>query len=378
MARRPEGGITRRKDGTYQGSIQVEGQRRFVYGRTRQEVLRKLAELRRQAEEAGRLADPGKRTVADLLDVWLEISAPHLKTRTLADYRKTCERYILPAIGQVRLDKLDPAKIQRLLTRLEKAGKHRTAQQVYLRLHQALKLAERWGWVPRSVCDLVDPPRHRPARRAVWTHEQLARFLEGTQGHRLYPLFLLALATGARLGELLALRWQDIDLQAGTARIERSVQRVAGRWVFSEPKTASGVRTVTLPAMVIDELKRCKAAQLQAGEWRGPDGLVFPGKDGGPMHQSTVQHAMRRLCAELGLPEMSPHGLKHLQASLLLSAGLPVPAVARRLGHSTPAVTMGVYAHALGGDDTAARLIGAALRAVTPRDRLDRIESTSV
>ncbi|MBC7314999.1 MAG: hypothetical protein H5T70_01065, partial [Chloroflexi bacterium] len=140
-----EGSITQRQDGRWQASLQVDGHRRTVYGKTRQEVVAKLEALKRQASQAGALPNPGKRTLNDLLDAWLEVKAPTLKERTAQDYRYTCERYICPALGTLRLNKVTPDRIARFLARHH--DRPRTAQVLYLRLSQALALAVRWGWL---------------------------------------------------------------------------------------------------------------------------------------------------------------------------------------------------------------------------------------
>jgi len=355
MARgRGEGTIVKRTDGRYQASLQVNGRRRTVYGATRQEVAQKLKALKEWAERQGELPD-SKRTVNDLLDAWLALCAVEKRPRTLKDYAEICDHHIRPILGRTRLEALKPHHIQQLLNGLQAQDKHRTALKTYTYLHRACKLGVMWGWLMDNPCDRVVRPRYAPARKGMWTQDELRTFLEGARDHWLYPLFVLAVATGARLGELLALSWDEVDLEAGTVTIRRSLHRIAGRWVVSEPKTRAGVRTIALPQEAQQALRRQKRMQaqlrLKAGPaWEGT-GLVFTGERGQPLCQSTVQHALRRECQRLGLPPMTPHGLRHLHASLLLEAGLPVPQVAQRLGHATPQVTMSVYAHALNRSD---------------------------
>lgn len=163
------------------------------------------------------------------------------------------------------------------------------------------------------------------------------------------------------------MRWSDLDLGQGTVWIRRSLHRIAGEWVETSPKTTAGDRRIALPPETVAALKRQQAqqaeARLRAGaEWQDR-GLVFCGQHGQPLQQSTVQHTLARTCRGLGLPKLTPHGLRHLHASLLLQAGLDVPRVSRRLGHATPAITLAVYAHALGNQDgEAAGIIGRAIR----------------
>ncbi len=359
-----EGSIFQRKDGRWQASLQVAGVRRTVYGKTRREVAQKLADLRRQA--AGGLPAPGKRTLSDLLAAWLETAAPTLRPKTLHNYRRLCDLHILPALGTVRLAKLDPVRIERLLAGIQAQGHGRTAQHVYAVLHQACDFGLRWRWLSENPLDRVQRPAHRAARKAMWTQEQLQAFIEGSREHWLFPLWYTLLAGGCRVGELLALTWGDVDLNAGTLHIAKTLQRLAGQIAIGDPKTEAGERTIALPAEAVRVLKAQRGRQalqrIQAGDgWQNDHDLVFTGLAGQPLHVSTVEHALQRECRRLGLPHLTPHGLRHMHASLLLAEGLPVPAVSARLGHANPSITMTIYAHEVRGRDQSAEVIGRAL-----------------
>ncbi|MGQ9713379.1 MAG: site-specific integrase, partial [Anaerolineae bacterium] len=260
-----EGSISQRKDGLWQASLQVAGVRKVAYAKTEREARQKLAELRRQAAVQGALPDPGKRTVDDLLDAWLEVSAPRWRPRTLQDWRYVCDVHLRPALGKVRLNRLTPERVQHHMASLEAQGHHRTALKVYRALSMACKLAVRWGWLAQNPCDRVDPPRYRPERREVWTPQQLRAFLDGAKEHWLYPLWVVAIASGLRLGELLGLTWEDVDWQAGTVQVRRNLQRVNGEWLLQEPKTTAGTRTVSLPPEGMAALRR---QRVQQAEWR--------------------------------------------------------------------------------------------------------------
>jgi integrase len=347
-------------------ALQTDGKRTTVYGKTRQEVSTKLAELKRQADQAGGLPDPGRRTVGDLLDAWLRAKAPGWKPRTQADYTTICDSYLRPELGALRVGKLTPERIQRLVNGYQVAGQHRTALKAYRALSQALALAVRWNWVGHNPAERVDPPKYQAKRKDLWSPAELAAFIEGTAGHWLGAYYLVALSTGARPGELLALTWADVDTDAGALTIERAAQRIGGERVTTAPKTRAGTRTITLPAEGLAALRRQAAWQaerrLLLGErWTAGD-LVFSGYRGAPLTLSAIEWALRGACERLGLPPVTPHGLRHLHASLLLAEGLSVPAVSKRLGHAHAGVTMAVYAHAIGqGDGGAADAIGRAL-----------------
>jgi len=349
-----EGTILQRKDGRWQASLMLDGQRCTVYGKSRREAAAKLAELKRRAGAV--LPDPGRRTVADLVDEWLRVAAPSLRPKTLHGYRRICELYILPTLGEVRLSRLEPVRIERMLSGIRA---RRQAQHAYMALHRACAFAVRWRWLAENPCDRAERPQHRARRPAVWSAEQVRAFLEGARDHWLYPLWLTLLASGCRLGELLALAWQDVDLDTGSIFVGETLQRVGGRVVTGEPKTASGRRSVTLPVEAVQVLRQQRGRQVLAGL---ATGLVFPNTEGKPLHHSTVEHALRRECDRLGLPPLTPHGLRHLHASLLLAEGVPLPAVSRRLGHADPSITARVYSHVLPGRDPGAQAIGRALK----------------
>jgi len=317
-----------------------------------------LAELKRQA--AGGLPDPGKRTVSDLIDEWLRAAAPTLKPRTVADYRQTARLHVLPALGHRRLSKLAPDSIQRLYTALQARGAMRAAEKCHALLHRACRMAVLWRWLAENPCDRVLVPKHTPARKTMWTAGELGAFLEGSAQHRLYPLWLLLIAAGLRSGEARALTWADVDLEAGAVHVTKALQRIGGAWALSTPKTEAGQRAVSLPAEVMAVLRQQRGRQVLAG--LAVD-LVFTTSKGKPLHEADVAHALARECTRLGLPRMTPHGLRHLHASLLLSEGLPLPAVSARLGHANTQVTASVYAHALPGQDDGARAIARVLGA---------------
>ncbi len=349
-----EGTILQRKDGRWQASLMLDGQRRTVYGKTRREAAQKLADLRRQA--AGGLPDPGRRTVADLVDEWLRVAAPSLRPKTLHEYRRICDLYILPTLGEVRLSKLEPVRIERMLSGIRA---RRQAQHAYMVLHRACAFAVRWRWLVENPISRVQKPQHRAARKDVWTQEQLRTFIEGTREHWLHPLWCALIASGCRLGELLALAWQAVDFDTDAIRIAKTLQRVSGEYIMGEPKTAAGRRTIALPPEVMAVLRQQRGRQLLAGM---ATDLVFTGRAGQALHASTVEHALRRECDWLGLPPLTPHGLRHQHASLLLAEGVSLPAVSRRLGHADPSVTARVYSHVLPGQDPGAQAIGRALK----------------
>ena len=344
-----EGSISQRKDGRWQASLQVNGQRTTAYGRTRTEAAGKLRVLQGQAPAPAVNLVLTRRTVNDLLDAWLETKAPNLRPATVAQYTTVCDKHVRPALGKLGLAAVTPDKLQNLYTALRKSGLGRTVELVHALLGQAFDLAVLWRWLPENPCHRAVRPSHRAARKQIWTTDQVRAFLHGTRDHWLHPLWVVLAYSGGRLGEILALKWNDVDLVEGTIAISKTIQRVDGAWQITEPKTRSGFRVVSLPSAAVDALWD-QAATTSSFE---RDALVFS-RNGSPLHRATVAHAMQRQCDLLGLPRTTPHGLRHWHASALLGQGLPIPEVSQRLGHSNSSVTMSVYAHALGRSDARA------------------------
>jgi len=335
-----EGSVTQRKNGIWQGAIQINGVRKTVYGRTRKEAVEKLEAIKAEARANGTLPNPKGRTVGDMLRAHIEANVPKWKPRTLHDWQVTVERYFA-GLRDMPLAKLEPAVVQKLVVEYQLAGKHKTALRIYRTISAACKTAVRFGWLANNPCDRVEAPRYRPERKEVWSVEQLRIFLSGARNHKLFPLWLTAVCTGARLGELLALTWADIAADLGAIRINKSAQRIGGEWVVLEPKTASGNRVIPIPQAVVDAVREIASTLAKHTE------RVFP------YSPEYVAEELRKECERLGLPKMTMHRLRHLHGSLLLAEGLPVPEVSQRLGHSSPAITMAIYAHALRQDRAA-------------------------
>ncbi len=350
------GTIVKRKDGRYQGSIQVDGVRRTVYGKTKSEVSRKIDELRSQIMALGTLPNPGKRTISDLLDAWLTASSSSLGAKTMMDYMGICERHIKPAIGSVRISRIDPYHVQQLYSALESEGMRRIPSQVHAILHRAFRFAVLWRWLSDNPCDRVIKPSYNAERKQMWDHRQVEMFVSEVQNHWLGPLWITLIGVGCRIGEATALRWADID---GTnLHVRRNLQRVDGKWITGKPKTEAGNRCVLLPDMVMNAFRRQRSQQAewrlrQGMDWPDTD-LIFTTRQGTPLHRSVVGHSMRKVCEFLSIPRLTPHGLRHLSASVIVAQGIPLPAVSKRLGHSRTSITLDTYSHVIGGEDEAA------------------------
>lgn len=374
-----EGSIYKRKDGRWAATVdlgRVDGKRhrKTVYGKTQQEVIDKRKALLRRIEDGISVADD-RLTVAKFLKGWLAdtVEPSDLADSTKASYADIVDRHLIPKLGQTRLNKLAPQHVQSLLNALRGAGySPRTVQYVHAVLRRALGQAERWGLVTRNVARLVDVPRPRtdPSKVHALTLEEARRLLDAAKGDRLYALYVVVLMLGLRRGEALGLRWADVDLDAGTVRVEQQVIRVPGQGLVVSPlpKTASSRRINHLPSSALDALRQHRLQQLQerlrAGErWQEHD-LVFPSSVGTPIEPRNLTRHLHRLCEAAGLKPERFHNLRHTAASIGFAEGLDPKMIQHMLGHSAIGVTMDTYTHLLPGlQKEAAERIGSALGA---------------
>ena len=346
---RGEGAVYRRaSDGLWVGMLDlgvVDGRRRrkTVYGQSEREVLQKLSVLRTAHDRGIDLLAPVL-TVAQWLDVWLsDIKGfDGTRPRTLTLYEGLAERYVKPVIGGVRLDKLTPAHVQRLVTETRNGRTSRgtppsasTLRHVYKLIRNALGDAYRMELVSRNVAMQVKAPPIDRQRRVGLDVAEAERLFEVISGERLEALYVLALTTGLRRGELLALRWDDIDFGSRQLRVCRAMQRVGGKLQVVEPKTGSSRRTVVLPRLAVRHLqehrKRQDAERQALGEaWR-EHGLVFASSVGTPVEPRNVNRRWDELRRRAGLDWLRLHDLRHGCATLLQVSGVASDATFGRL-----------------------------------------------
>jgi integrase len=353
-----EGSIFRRsRDGKWVAVVNlgyVSGKRRrktFV-GKTRAEVQRELNRALRDRER-GLPVQTERQTVADYLDAWLRDSVwPSKRLRTHERYEQAVRLHIAPEIGRIELSKLTPQHVQRFVANRLAAGRSPSSVR-YARtvLSIALEQARKWELVSRNVASLVDPPEVVQRRVPVVTVERARQILHAVAGDRFAALYRVALLTGLRRGELVGLRWGDVDLDEAALTVRRSVQRVAGTVQVVEPKTSRSHRTIALPDSAVSTLKRQRVHQIEVGlgvgrPWSSAD-FVFGKADGEPLEPSSVTVRFQRLLAEAGLPRMRFHDLRHATASLLIADHVPARVVMEMLGHSSITTTMNIYAHVM-------------------------------
>ncbi len=356
-----EGSISRRANGSWRAEYVVhtaEGRKRkTVYGKTRAEVAKKLNRALADSEDGLFFDDKGL-TVEAYLERWLRDSVrENVRSRTYANYQMQVRRHIVPALGRILLKNLTPAHVQGLYRQKLDAGlSSSSVRYIHAVLHRALRQALRWGLVPRNVSDAVDIPKLVREEVRALSPEEARRFLEEARGDRFEALYVLALSCGLRRGELLGLKWMDMDLSAkATLRIARQIQRMrdGSGLQFTTPKSGKG-RAVRLPKRAAEALKAHRARQaeekLKAGSLYGDDGLVFATEVGTPLEPSNIdRRSFKPLLKEAGLPNIRFHDLRHTCATTLLKMGQHPKFVQDLLGHANIALTLDTYSHVLPG-----------------------------
>lgn len=346
-----EGTVRQRADGRWEGVISTgDGRRKSVYGRKQSEVLAKM-DVAENARAAGLPQANERQTVAEYLATWLEGRRSQLRPATWQRYEISVRKDAVPGIGRTPLVKLSPAQLQALYAgRLAAGSAPQTVKNLHAVLHRALHDALRWGMVVRNVAALVDAPRVELHDMTTLTAPQVSQLLAAAAGDRLEALYTLAVTTGMRQGELLALRWRDVDLDRGAVHVRRSVQWPKGGYVFTAPKTKKSQRQVTIGKTSVAALRRHRTRQLEerlgaAGVWEDLD-LVFANGLGRPIEpQNLVQRAFYPLLERAGLPRIRFHDLRHTAATLLLARGVHPKKVSEMLGHATVAITLDRYSH---------------------------------
>src|SRR6185369_14122545 len=295
------------------GWIDGKRRRRTVYGRTQKEAREKMAKLREAAGNGQDLTVKAQ-TVAQWMAYWLDEIKAHDGTRpsTLARYRYAIDGHIVPVLGKVRLDKLTPADVRKLHAARRDSMKPASLAKVHAVLRAALGDAERMDLVSRNVAKSVQPPKLGGAEPRDLAVEDARRFLDVTAGDRLEALFVVALTMGLRRGELLGLRWDDVDLDAATLRVARSAQRVAGTLRLVDTKTRGSRRPVPIPAIAVEALKRHQKRQEQeradAGKAWTENGLVFASTVGTLMEPRNVTRRVQQLRGRANLPALRQIG----------------------------------------------------------------------
>ncbi len=360
------GYIRRRGKGSWEITIDlgrdaVTGRRRrrflAVKGK-REDAERALTAVLRE-RDLGIDLDPGKITVADYLRRWLrDYAAPKVAPSTFQRYTSIVELHLAPILGTIRLRDLRPAHIQAAYAafrRQDGRGSKLSAKTIFEHhavLREALNQAVKWQLLGRNPAQAAAPPRPQRPEMRVLSAGEANRLLEAATETRHYPLIYLALATGARLGELLALRWLDVDLDRAIMEIMRTARFFKGRGVtFGQPKSHRSRRPIALSPETVKVLSDHRREQvedrLRAGPGYEDRDLVFADPVGRAVYDSTVRRAFYGIIRVAGLGHLRIHDLRHTAATLMLRAGVNPKVVSERLGHATVSITLDTYSHVL-------------------------------
>jgi integrase len=329
--------------------------RKVIYAGSHEEARRKLAEAIAERDK-GLVYDSGGITVGEYLERWLEDSVRgSVKVTTHASYERVARLHVCPTLGGTKLSALTPAHIQALYrAKLDEGLAPKTVKYIHTTLHRALRQAVRWGLVPRNVAAAVDPPRVTTPEMRPLSPAQARVLLEAARGNRLEALYVLAVTTGMRQGELLGLGWEDVDLEARVVRVRRTLTLARGGPSLTEPKTRGSRRSIRLTASAVDALERHRERQEAEGAASGDDwnawSLVFCTRRGTPVRRDTL-HAKhwKPLLKRSRLPDIRFHDLRHTCATLLLTKAVHPKIVSEMLGHSSIAITLDTYSHVIPG-----------------------------
>jgi integrase len=352
---RNEGSVFKRADGRWCAVVDLgwqEGRRKrkYVYGATRQVVAEQLTKLLRDKAQALPVAVE-RQTVAQFLEHWLDETAkPSTRPRTFERYAQLIRLHIVPNLGPLRLEKLAPSDVQHLLNeKLADGLSPKTVRHIRGVLNTALGRALKWGLVARNVAALTDAPKAvRPEIRTL-DQEQTRQFIEAIKGERFEALYLLTITLGLRRGEVLGIRWPDVDFDAATIQVRATLQRTNGKLELAETKTKRSRRPLPLLDFVAKTLKAHHTHQLRDRLAAGPAwderGFVFATRTGTPIDPANLLDDFRRILRKAGLPKIRFHDLRHSAASLLLGLNVHPRIVMELLGHSQISLTMDTYSH---------------------------------
>ena len=353
-----EGSIRKRKDGRWEGRYTAghdpaTGKQIFknVLGKTQAEVKEKL---KKALVEAGQIdfTKSGKYTVGTWMDEWFEnVAKIKVRPSSHQTYRGYIDNHIKPNIGNIPLEKLTTMDLQRLYRTLLTKGRverieaenqpsglsAKTVRNINQVISSALDLAVVQKIIPSNPTDACELPKVEHREMQTIPEEQLQAFLTEAKATGVYEMYYIELATGLRRGELLGLKWQDIDWKNGIIKVRRQIARVDGQIVEAPLKTKNSYRTVTISPQAIEVLKQQRA--------KTHDQYVFPSPNGGPISPDSVNNMLKRVLARAGIPKVRFHDLRHTFATIALQNGVDIKTVSGMLGHFSAGFTLDTYAH---------------------------------
>lgn len=350
---------------------------------TKREAQKECARLITDMQ-SGSYIEPSKLTVAELMLRWLDHARAHVSPRTHERYSEIVKKNLNPALGAVLLTRLRPVQISEAYAKALASGRRdgkgglapTTVVYMHRLLKQALGQAVKWELLNRNPADAVDPPKVEREAMTTFDIEQTAQLLDGLKGSRLLVPVMLGVMCGLRRGEIVALRWRNVDLATGRLSIMESAEQTAAGIRYKPPKSGRG-RTVALPSSLLEHLRlhRVQQAQefLRLGSRPTEATFVYTQEDGEPLQPRSLTQAWRKIAASGELPRIRFHDLRHAHATHLLARGVHPKVASERLGHSRVGITLDLYSHVLPGmqEDAAARVDDALRQAVEKRASRD-------
>jgi integrase len=371
-----DGGYRQRGDSwelKFPATDPATGQRKFRYVTFKGSETAARAELRKlvkQAEEGAFMA-PAKQTVGSVLDAWEKTLA--VSPKTAERYKELVKLHIRPHLGELKLQALRPSRVEQFYLDLQAGrgadGKEKarglaplTIRHISRVLLQVMAMAERDGLIQSNPARKAARPKVERTEIEILNEAQVREVLTKLRGRAMFLLAALGLSTGMRRGEMLAVRWTDLDLDAAEVQVRQSLEQTTEGLRFKPPKTRAGRRTISLPAFMVTELRTHKVTRAQTRLALGlgkesDDALVFQRPDRSPMLPDSVSSEWRKVVDSLKLPKVSLHALRHTHASQLIASGMDVLTISRRLGHGAPSITLDVYSHLFKPSDGGAAAI---------------------
>ncbi|MEQ8716665.1 MAG: site-specific integrase [Acidimicrobiales bacterium] len=327
----------------------------------------------------GTYTEPSRLTLAEWVKAtWLPTVKTQVKPSTFESYRRNMDHHVLPHLGSRRLRDVTPSQLNSLYGELLESGRRngdggglspKTVRYIHTIVHKALADAADDGLIATNVAERAKPPRPRatnPTEIRFWQPDELRAFFEVIAGHRLEGAWHLAAMTGMRRGEVLGLRWRDLDLDRSRLHVRQALVSVAYEVLVSSPKSHRA-RVIDLDPGTVEQLRLHRKRQdAERSEWEADyedQDLVVCKENGTPLHPQTFSQAFERIVDKTDLPRIRLHDLRHTHATVALRAGVPVKVISERLGHENPAFTMKQYAHVMPGMQAeaaklVARLVG--------------------
>ena len=347
-----EGSVYKRKDGFWTAQVTVQGKQIYKYFKTQRDALDWVHETRTQIK-SGVSVRAASITLQGYLDEWLVAHKSAVRPKTIYQYSQIVRQHIVPVLGKIKLKDLNPNHIQSLYNfKIESGVSKRSVVLIHSILHKALNQAMKWELIGRNPAQAVTRPKVARKEMKTLTDSQARTFLSAAKESRYEMLYWLAISTGMRQGELLGLKWSDLDWTSGSLQVQRQLQRTESEGlVFSEPKSLASNRSVLISIGMLEKLRNHLDYQLQEkrllGEkWKEYD-LMFPSTIGTPADHRNLYSDFKKTLKRAELPDMRFHDLRHTAATLMLEQGVHPKVVQERLGHADITLTLNTYSHVM-------------------------------